>query len=186
MKLWLIPIGIVFLKALLNLVNAAYLRARYKLFLDWMGDNSVEKLKQLRESKTRTIALMKQAGISDKGLPITQPMGYGQIANMTISMFEQYPSRIQVIAAVTVETFEHAIGTYKGRAIDAINPLYWISLVVYLPTRVCSSLGAKVDSIPVKILQGLYWLAAAIIGSLLVFAKPAVVAFLRKWLDKIS
>lgn len=186
MKLWFIPIGVVLLKAVLNIVNAAYLHSRYRLFLDWIGDDSVEKLKQLRESKTRTIALMKQAGISDMGLPISQPMGFGQVANMTIRMFEQYPSRIKAIASSTAEAFEVAIGTYKGRAIDAINPLYWISLVVYLPTRICSSLGAKADSIPVKILQGLYWLAAAIAGSLLVFAKPAVVAFLRQWLDKLS
>ena len=186
MKLWFLPIAVVVVKAVLNLANVAYLSARHKLFLDWLSDNTAEQFKRLQESKSRTVSLLKQAGVENAGVPVSLPVGYGYIQPTTARIFDQYPSRLQALAAITSDSFVQGIGTYKGRAIDAVNPLYWLSLIVYLPSRICVSLGAKADSIPVKLLQGLYWLAGIVSAALFAFAKPTVIAWLRTWLDNLA
>lgn len=112
-------------------------------------------------------------------------MGYGQVANMTARVFDQYPSRIQILASETNAAFEEAIGTFKGRAIDAINPLYWLSLIVYLPTRLCIALGAKQNSPFPKILQGVYWALGVIASAAFAFAKPHIIAWIKGILENI-
>lgn len=183
MKPWILPVAIILVKVVLNLSNALYLRIRYKQYLEFMEHRSLPLLTRLRGSKSRTLTLMKYAGIENKQVSITQSVGYNLAKTSSGRLFDNYPSAIRDIAAITAEAFEEAIGTYKGRAIDAINPLYWLSLIVYLPTRVCSSLGAKADSVPVKILQGIYWLVGVVTTALFAFAKPTVIGWLRGWLE---
>lgn len=185
MKFWIIPVAIVLIKLTLNLSNAVYLHIRHKHYLDWLASKSATSYKVIQQSRSRTIALMKQAGVENVGFPLSQPMGFGQVANMTARVFDQYPSRVQILAVQTSAAFEEAIGTFKGRALDAVNPLYWLSLIVYLPTRLCTALGAKQKSLFPKILQGIYWALGVIASAAFAFAKPHIIAWIKGILENL-
>lgn len=185
-RLILVAVGIIAIKVILNLSNAIYLRIRQTQYVRFLTKQTAESSLPLKHGKRRTIALLKQAGVANVGVPITQPTGFNMVATLRARIFDQYPSLIAILASHTLDAFDEAIGTYNSRALDAINPLYWISLIVYLPTRACTALGAKSESIPVKILQGLYWVAGVIISALFAFAKPSILNWIKGIIDQFA
>ncbi len=172
MQWWIYAIIIVATKGIINLANAWYLALQCSSYEKWVATSDTGWDKKLARSKDRTIRMMKAAGVKEKGLYLTQPTGYGNAVSGFIGMYAYYPSRIQEHVQGTYAGFHEAIGTYRGRALDAINPLYWISLIVYLPTKSFASLGANPDGAVLKVLQGLYWLAGVVFAALWVFFKP--------------
>ncbi len=70
------------------------------------------------------------------------------------------------VVGMTQAMFHKSIGIYRSRMIDAINPIYWIEFVIYLPKNVFQYVGASPESTLVKSTQIIYWLVAGIVGFL--------------------
>lgn len=120
------------------------------------------------EHKQHVVKLWKRAGISDVYMPMTKPLGFGQIANMNVSIFTNFPSlqKAQFVAALNL--FDEAKGVYKSRILESVNPLFWIDLLVFLPKNILLYLGMSEQNVAFKILnvimQGLWWIACAAVA----------------------
>lgn len=116
------------------------------------------------ENKQTVISLFKDAGLHDSHIPVAEPIGYSLVQPGMVSLFENFPNNSPNMTKFTITMFHEAIGVYKHRMIDAINPMYWISSIIFLPKNILIGIGVKPENISIKILQFLYWLAAIILG----------------------
>lgn len=110
------------------------------------------------ETKDEAINLFKNAGIEDSFFPISQPIGFGQVANSNTSTFTNYPSNLNIFVAAELKMFNRAIGIYKKRIKECFNPFYWIDTVLFLPKTIFQYIGIRPGSIFVKISNLIYWL----------------------------
>ena len=74
------------------------------------------------------------------------------------------PVRREDIVRITLGMFHRAIGVYRSRMIETINPLYWIETIIFLPRQILNYLGVTPESVIIKIAQLIYWLAAFVFG----------------------
>lgn len=156
-KLLIIIACIICYKALFNFYNYKTCQKYYRLYIDWLADNSDE----LMQYRGRVIKLLERAGVKDSSIPTTQPMGFGQVASFNASAFDNFPSNVAGFAALMNAKFMEAMGEYKSRMFDSINPLYWIDAILFLPKHFLSYLGINKKSLSFKIsnvvLSVLWW-----------------------------
>ena len=185
LSLLLLWLAIIAVKVALNAADYGYLSFRRRQFAAYVaGDQSL--YAALKLSKHRTVALIQAAGVRDPHVPKVHPLGFGQVASSSVSAFLNYPSAFSDLRIAMLAAFDEALGVYRGRMFDAINPLYWVKLLVYWPTRALSAVGVDRDAVAAKLLQGLYWLALAVIGALLSLHQPEVARWLRLIADKLG
>lgn|GEM_PF-445086 len=143
---------------IIKLVQCDRLQSNYLDFLD--VDSDFSPYQDSREVNR----LILGAGVPDKKIPVVQPAGFGLVHSVATSVLGQYPSKDERFVRATVIMFEQAIGEYKHRCIETLNPLYWIDFVIWLPKRFFSYLGVSDSNFATKIIhcifQGLYWLAS--------------------------
>lgn len=148
---------IVCYKALFNFYNYRTCQRYYALYLRWFADDNEE----LLQSRGRIIKLLKRAGVQDSSIPTSQPIGYWQLANFNASAFDNFPSKIADFAAMMNSKFQEAIGEYRSRILDSVNPLYWIDTILFLPKHFLNYLGINQSSLSFKIsnvvLSILWW-----------------------------
>ena len=70
--------------------------------------------------------------------------------------------------------FHKGIGVYKSRMIEAVNPLYWLEVVLLLPKHALSLLGVPPESSLTRIVQLLYWAVVAISGIVFTLFQPEI------------
>lgn len=148
-------------KFIKNLSNFYKVKKIEKYFLTIYTENPNQ---LVYETKNEIITLFKNAGIEDELIPVTQPMGYGKLASFNASTFKCYPTALNIFAASQLQMFSNAIGVYKKRMYEAINPLYWIETFFFLPKTIFQYLGINTKTILVKIFNLIYWLIAFFIG----------------------
>ena len=51
-----------------------------------------------------------------------------------------------------------AIGEYKHRAMESLNPFYWIRLILFLPQNIIAYFGCGYNTFLAKILNFIYWI----------------------------
>ncbi|MDD3915203.1 MAG: hypothetical protein PHF76_11225 [Bacteroidales bacterium] len=175
MKTYIFITIVVLLKFILNLY--------YYLLTNYYFDNYMDFLKnkntQAFKDKQQVLALFEKAGISDSYIPYSMPAGYGQIANSTVSILENYPSNLDIFAHKTIVYFNIAIGKFQSGMKDSFNPLYWLDLIIYLPKNIISQLGLKSAKIITKILQLIYWLLGIIFSLLFYAYNYEILQFIR-------
>lgn len=163
-RLLIIFIFVLVYKFLLNLSSFLRIKHYEKEFLNYLAN----KESKIEEHRLQTIDLFKKAGIKDTLTPITQPSGYGNIASFNASVFQNFPSNMQVIAVPAMSMFRNAIGIYKSRMMECLSPLYWISLIVFLPRNILLYIGLDSESTAFKLwnvsLSFLWWLFCTIIS----------------------
>ena len=178
--------AVVVIKILLNLANAQYLNHQRNRYISWATKGIEADYIHLLRSKVRVVRLIKAVNIATYGKHITQNIGLDHGISGFLDIYTQYPNTgIDECIMGMYQAFEESIGVYRGQAIDAINPLYWIRLIVYLPTNTLAVIGVDPNSIAVKILQGVYWAASACIGMLLTFSKRNVIEWLIQFLNNL-
>lgn len=135
-------------------------------------------LDKIQGSKSKIIDLFKKAGLESPLVPVMKDVGNGYIKPVKIDIFENLDITLIVvdtnIPGLILKSFTRGIGVYKQRAIEAINPLWWINFLVFLPERLVSYLGISVENnsniqLIAKTLNAVYWLIGAIIGVLVFF-----------------
>lgn len=132
------------------------------------------------ETKDEILKLFKEAGVKDSFIPITQPMGYGQLARFNASTFKAYPSPLNVFVGAELEMFDYALGVYKNRVKKCFSPFYWIDMVIFLPRTIFQYLGLKSDSIFIKLSNLIYWLFGIFFGLFQSEFKAFILSYLPK------
>ena len=148
---------VIIIHAIYNLIN--FLRYPYieKLLLFNYTDN-VDLNTKAKTCKKQILDYIKNSGVKDRHIGITQPLGFGQVAAGRVSVFDNLLSYRVDIAATVRDLLLEAIGNYWYKFINSINPFYWIKLILYIPKNVLSGLGMNADSLFIKLFQLVYWI----------------------------
>ena len=157
MKLLKLFISLIAIHALYNLIN--FLRYGYieKLLLgNYTEDANLNQ--KAKVHKNTILNYIKYSGVQDKRIPVSQPVGYGQIATGNVSIFNNILNARVDIATNVRDLLLEAKGNYWSRFINSINPFYWLRIVLYIPKYLLSYLGVQADSLLIKIFQLVYWL----------------------------
>lgn len=180
---FLIILAILSVKLIINLTKYIRCRRYLTLYFDWLRDKKDVGWK-VTERKSQVIRLFKDAAIEDVSVPHTQPIGYGHIQAGNVSVQMNFPNNRQDIADYTISMFHQAIGTFKARMLETVNPIYWIETIVMLPKATLTYMGIKPEHVSVRILQLIYWMAAATVTAVYSFFKPQLVDFIRELFRK--
>lgn len=124
MKALVLIISVIIISITLNLVR--YYQCNYYLqkYIDWLKG---EKNHLIRD-KSVVKNLILNSGVKDSFIPHAEPIGYGRLATYTVSVLDNFPNRYENFAQVTYSMFESAIGAYKNRVFNTINPLFGLNL----------------------------------------------------------
>lgn len=151
-KIFLLFLILVLLKVVYN--------AYYWLLTEWYchkywqwGNGSRNGASYIDERRQAIVKVLQKAGIKDQVSPYAQMAGFGMVANRTVSYFDNlsYPNE-EIIKAVNT-WFIEAIGAYKQRIFESLNPFYWIELVIYAPKHFALYVGFDSENWFMKIIQ---------------------------------
>ena len=119
------------------------------------------------EIQPQIVKLFKDAGIEDSYVTVVKPVGYNQLSTNTgVSVMSNIGNNREDVVGMTQAMFHKSIGIYRNRMFDAINPIYWVEFVIYLPKNIFQYVGASPESTLVKSVQIIYWFVAGIFGFL--------------------
>ena len=176
MKVLFIFIGIIVLHALYNLINfLRYPIVEKNLLYNYSSDYS--KRVKAATHKNQILNYIKYAGVKDKHIPVTQAIGYGQIASSTVSVFNNILNLRQDIATNAADCLLEAKGNYWSKFINSFNPFYWLRIIIFIPKYLFSYLGLKEESIIIKIFQVLYWVLGIVCTFLISIFPEEIKAF---------
>lgn len=139
----------------------------------------------LVQNKQKVKHLILNANVKDIYAPYVEPAGYGQLYTTKMSTLDNFPCNREDIVKYTVVMFNDAIGTYKRRALETINPLYWIQLIIYLPKRLLQYFGYEKDNFFVKFLQFLWWIISGASTFLYALYKTEIDTAIKAFIDNI-
>jgi hypothetical protein len=117
------------------------------------------------ENKLLIVELLRSAGVNDSSFPNAEALGMGQVVTYSASVLDNLSSRETRIVETVIDMFHQAIGVYRSRIIESVNPLYWIEFAINLPKNIFRYLGISPENTIVKLFQLIYW----IIGIVLAF-----------------
>lgn len=161
MKFLFALVFIIFLHAFYNLINYLRYPIIEKNLLYNYSSNTSDKMNAVTH-KNQIINYIKNSGVKDKYIPVVQPLGYGQLASSSVSVFSNILNPRQDIAQIVMESLLEAKGNYLSKFINSFNPFYWIRIIIFIPKYLFSYLGLKEESIIIKIFQIIYWVIAVV------------------------
>jgi len=170
---------VVLLKLALNLSKYVSTKALLKDYQTYVPNPTWEFV----EKTPRIVQLFRSAGVEDSKMPHIELVGYGHVSTSNVSVFANLTVTKEGIPAVVTGMFHQALGTYRSRMIDAINPLFWIEFVLTLPRQVLSYLGVPAQSIGSKIAQVVYWIVGGLIGIVYAAYSQEIQHYVRSFVD---
>lgn len=170
--------------ALIKLVvNAQKLVAtkRYmNMYLKWVAGEE----NQVFHHKARVVQLWKDAGAKDASLPYAELAGYGYISTGHASAMENFPNRREDIFQITMRLFYEAIGVYRSRMVETINPVYWLEAVINLPKHTFAYLGASPENVVTKIFQLVWWCVGTLAALVFAIYKTQTEGAIKNYIDR--
>ena len=136
--------------------------------------------------KVESAKLLKDAGIKDSFVAHVEPVGYGQAQAGQFSVFENFPSDIKGMYYSMLGKFHEAVGVYKTRTIETINPFYWVEFIIFLPKYLLEYIGISQEKSLTKIIQITYWIISLIFGLLYATYKPEIQELIKKLIVNVS
>lgn len=103
--------------------------------------------------------LITAAGVQDASVPVVKPVGFGHFLKATTSLLLNFPGTDGESAALMTGMFHKAIGVYRRRMWQSLNPIWWMEYIVYLPANMIKYVGFSSESVFTKVLQIVYWVA---------------------------
>ena len=132
----------------------------------------------LLKERARIRRLLKEAGVGDGQVPFAQPIGWGRIATGSASVIDNLLKRDEAVVVQMHSMLTDAEGVFERRRNEALNPLYWLEALVFLPRVILSWLGIADETVSAKVLQLGYWTLTAS-GTLgLIFFREELVAWI--------
>jgi hypothetical protein len=145
---------IVVIKIMVNLYKLIRCQKIYALYKQYVSRINSDFVKYIPAAKK----LFYEAGIEDSIIPAARPIGYGYIVSANVSSFKNMQFLGSDVVPIIDMAFNQASTIFKQNIVDAINPLYWLDLVVFLPKHITYYLNIPSDNIGVKILQIIWWI----------------------------
>lgn len=178
MKYIYIFIGIIVLKFIINLVNYINGFRLERIWFSFFAKKNVNAITYTKQIQNH----FKNAGLKSNYQPCSIPVGYGQIANTTISTFDNIFSNSQSTSLFVETYFLEARGVYRKRMLDSFNPLYWMDCIINLPKHLIEYLGLDTETIFTKLFQIIYWLIDSV---LLVYYHEPIFNFIKDFISKL-
>lgn len=147
MKILLFFIAIIFIKFSLNFYNYLRTQQLHKYFDDFFH----QKRNDMNIYRQEVISLFEKANIKDVKIPVSEPIGFGQICNVNVSVFDMFPSTRVAFASTALNMFEEAEGVFRKNMFDSINPLYWMELIVFFPKNILKYVGLNIETTAFKL-----------------------------------
>jgi len=127
-----------------------------KEYTTWV--TSDEKSYTFVQKKSEVLSLWKTAGVHDYTVPFIEPAGFGHLIQGKLTCFGQFPSSNTRLIETTMRSFHEAIGEYKRRCKNAINPIDWILVIVDFPKRALDALNIHPNKGLTNFLRFIWWL----------------------------
>jgi hypothetical protein len=169
--------ALLLLKFIVNLVRLLRTKWYLRRYKRWHSSRDEKFL----ESKSQVVQLLRDAGVHDGRISVSQPVGYGHLQVTQASVLNNFPSLDSDMSTAAQRLMREAIGTYRARMWETFNPLYWTESLIYLPREVLGYLGVPAESVFVKALQLVWWVIATLLNLLLVLYRPELRAFMESW-----
>jgi len=174
-------VALILLKLAMNISRLWQAKRYFRMYKDWLTkDTRIP----IAEERAQVIRLFKEAGIEDGTLPFSEPDGFGYVSQGMASVFDNFPSNRENIEQVLIRMFLEAIGVYRTRALESINPLYWIEFVVFLPREVLKYLGVSAENLLSKIITLVWWVISSAIAFVFALYRPDVEALVKTILGR--
>lgn len=156
----LVVLGVLLLRFALNLYKLARVKRLYKMYKEYIRNENWE----MGEQKQEIISLFKDAGLKDSSVVHQEFLGFGKVTNRYVSVIENVLNLRQDIVALITAKFHEAIGVYRKRAWESLNPFYWIEFLFKLPQHFLGFFGVLPESIAVKVFLVVYWIIVLLFG----------------------
>jgi len=140
---------------------------------------------EMDEAKLKVIALLKGAGVQDAIVPVADVVLPGLVRRGKLSVFNNLPTLRDDVYPLAGSMLHQAMGVYRGRVFEALNPLYWIELALNLPRHVVGYLGVPAQSVLTRVLSVIYWLGASIFTVVYALYKPEVDAAIKALIARL-
>ena len=124
---------------------AARVEARYQDLLSRDDGLPAEISEDVRQ-------IISRAGIKDIMVPFTQPGGYGILKSGVASALNNLNVKLPEVTNPVRGALQNAISTFKYRTKQALNPFYWIELIVLAPIKLLKFVGFDEEKTAVKLL----------------------------------
>ena len=152
---------IIIFKLVNNLLQYIYLKKFYKKFRFKYGVNSVVPSVNLSQYAIKLSEILLNAGILVSTLPLHIDRLY---VNQKGNPFDYLDNDNKVVNEKINIWVLQAIGVYKQRMIDSVNPIYWVKTLLFLPQIVVSYFGGDSKGSLSKILNVFWWIIASLIS----------------------
>ena len=167
MNLLKIVLLILFIPEILLILNFSKLRRLKKLMPAYEAYIKNPSSWTFHEKKCEVISLFKSAGLKDPQLPLVQAVDPMHVVRGNYSVFDN----ITVLKPEFINTmhglFLEAIGVYKKRVNNSINPLYWLEVIFFFPEKIINYFGFNNGSqtivIVSKTFNAIYWTVGIVI-----------------------
>jgi hypothetical protein len=162
----LIPIVLIVIAAFLlrgvynlsRMISTSNVRKKY---IEWMN----EKKHNVFNLEPRIKKLLLDAKIEDHSIPYTRPIaqmgGHLFYAKGNYSVISNIAADNKEINTIVVQKLLQAYGVYRYRAIESINPLFWVETIILLPRKILDYLNVKSNLLKDTV-QILYWIIGGI------------------------
>ncbi len=138
------------------------------------------------QNSVQIVELLKNAGIEDSVVTAVEPIGFGKIQSSHPSVFDNLTTIREDVVGLVLLKFHKAIGVYRSRMLETINPIYWVELAIFLPKHILSYLGVSPESTLIKIIQVVYWLVATIVGFIIGLFRTEIETLIKTWLTSFT
>jgi len=145
----------------------------YKQYIEGGGWKIVENSLQI-------IKLFQDAGVEDTTVSHIEEIGYGHLQSFRPSVFRNISNKREDIVRHVLAMFHQAMGSYRSRMYETINPIFWIESLIFLPRQLLKYLGVSPESLPSKILQVIYWVLGVLVG----VYETELGTLLKDWISK--
>lgn len=136
--------------------------------------------------QSEVMAILSRAGINNTRFPTVKEMDGDGLFQMVenVHFFDAISGNDYRVEEHATQCFQIAAGEYRRRAIDAVNPFFWIERIVYLPKFLLRYLGASPSTMSFKLLNAilttLYWVGTLVLTVFRNNIKLAVISFFEQ------
>ena len=166
---------VIFIKLIINVSRLIEIRLLFKGYTKWMKDYDYD----FEEKTSQIIDLFKKANLENKYISITVPVIGRQYERAKTSIYDNLFLQNQIISNAIHHNFKQAIGVFKRRIYNSINPMYWIELIIYMPKHTLEFMGVDGKSRS-NILQVIYWFLWIIVGVLTINEKWPLIEYIQQ------
>lgn len=137
-----------------------YLRKMQRRLIATVNEsNDSEHIMDEDMPKLKRVLIDAGVGIEKVKIPMNRPGGFGFVLQGEVSLLDNlcYPN-MEFYELASIKIGE-AIGAYRLKRNDTLNPIRWVIGIWHLPQSIAGSFGVNKYAWPIRIFQFIYQLA---------------------------